>query len=496
MNDKNHDSFFDEQSKESSEQQLLDMIEAQDKEVRTDFEAGTKVKGNVVSIGTDHVFVDIGGKHEAVISASELSDEEGNLTVKQGDEMEAFIISTQNDELVLSKSMAGHKASVDDLVEAMQKKIPVQGKVTGVNKGGFNVSVMGKKAFCPVSHIDLKYVEDPNQYLSKSLSFIITRITEKGRNIVLSRLPLLEDTLEERIAEFEKGAEEKKVFSGTITKITKFGLFVSLGEVEGLVHISEVSWDRAEKLEESFTIGQPVDVVILGVERKKPLRDSKISLSIRHVFDDPWSTVREKFTVGQQVEGTITRLTNFGAFVQLIPGVEGLIHVSEMRWGQRVRHASDVVSVGDRVKVTVLTVDEDKRAISCSLKDVSDDPWLDLDKKMPIGSTVKGTVASETRYGFFVDLAEGITGLLVHKNVAPDKKGSIKTGETIEVTVQNIDMQNRRISLAYGVEEQKADVQAAKEYMEKQERVKSKKGDVEPSSEFGALLKKALKNKE
>ncbi len=497
MNEKNHDSFFDDQSAEnSSEKELMNMIDAQDKEIKTNFETGAKVKGTIISIGKDYAFVDIGGKLEASISISELLDDANNLSVKTGDEIQAFVITSNKDEIILSKSLAGHKASVDDLMDAMHNKVPVQGKITGVNKGGFNVSVMGKKAFCPVSQIDLKFVEDPNQYLSKSLSFVITRISERGKNIVVSRLPLLEDTLEEKITEIEKGIEEKKVFSGTITKITKFGLFVSLGEIEGLVHISEVSWNRAEKLEDSFNVGDTVDVVVLKVEKKKPLRDSKISLSIRQNFDDPWSTIRQKFSVGEQVEGTITRLTNFGAFVELVPGVEGLIHVSEMRWGQRVRHASDVVSVGDKVKVTILAIDDNKRAISCSLKDVADDPWLDIEKRMPVGSTVKGTVASETRYGYFIDLSEGVTGLLVHRNVAPEKKGTIQKDETIDVNIENIDIPNHRISLTYGIEKEKTDEKAAKEYLKKQEDMKSKKGEAEPESEFGALLKQALENKD
>jgi small subunit ribosomal protein S1 len=493
MQDKGKDNFFDERPEgETPRDQLMSMIEAQEKVVKTDFEPGMRVSGTVVRVGSEYVFLDVGGKHEAILALSEVSDASGEVQVKAGDTLEAYIVSVDNGELIISKSLSGKKASNQDLIDAMNASLPVEGKITGVNKGGFNVSVMGKRAFCPVSHIDLKFVEDPNQFLGRTYTFAITRITDGGRNVVVSRLPLLEKDLDAKLDELESAIEEKKVLTGAVSRITKFGLFVDLGEIEGLVHISEVSWDRAEKLEDSFHVGQKIECIVLKIERKKQLRDSRISLSIKQAFEDPWSDISEKFTPNQQVRGTITRLANFGAFVQLLPGVEGLIHVSEMRWGQRVRHPSDVVSEGEEVTVTILAVDAAKRSISCSLKDITDDPWQSISEKFPVGAVVAGTVASETRYGFFIDLAEGITGLLPHGNVAADKKGSIKAGNTIEVTIENVDTDARRMSLSYGVAQAHADKQAAREYLQKQS---GKKQSQQPSSEFGEMLKAALSKK-
>ncbi len=493
MQDKEHDDFFEEkQQGQSPQDQLLSMIESQEQKIQTEFQPGARVSGAVVRIGSEYVFLDVGGKNEAIIGLSELSDESGQVTVKEGDTVEAYVVSSDGGELIVSKSLSGKKASNQDLVDAMKNQLPVEGKITGINKGGFNVSIMGKRAFCPVSHIDLKYVDDPNQFLARTYSFVITKVSESGRNIVVSRLPLLEKNLESAFAAFEAGIADKKVYTGTVSRITKFGLFVDLGEIEGLVHISEVSWDRAEKLEENFQIGQKIECVILKIERKKPLRDSKISLSIKQVYEDPWESITEKFKPGQQAPATITRLTNFGAFAQLVPGVEGLIHVSEMKWGQRVRHPSDVVSEGENVKVTILAVDPDKRSVSCSLKDIAEDPWQAITEKFPAGASVPGTVASETRYGFFIDLAEGITGLLPHSNVAADKKGTIKAGSTIEVTVENVDPEARRMSLSYGAAAAQAETETAKAYIAKQS---GKTEANASSSEFGEMLKAALAKK-
>lgn len=491
MQDKDNDAFFEEEKQgNADEQQLLNMIDKHDKTVTAQFKAGQKVSGKVQSVGSEFVFVDIGAKNEAMIKRTELSDSEGNVTVNPGDTVEAYVVSADEEELVLSKSLSGRKADLDELVNAKENGLPVEGRITGVNKGGFNVNIMGRRAFCPMSSIELHYVDDPNQYLSRTMDFVISRIEERGRNIVLTRLPLLEDQLESRLAEIEEAAGSKQVFAGRITKIADFGLFVDLGGVEGLVHISEVSWDRTDNLAAHYSAGDKIECVVLKVERKKRIRDTRISLSIRHVYEDPWKNVSEKFSPGQSVRGRITRLTNFGAFVQLEPGIEGLIHVSEMSWTRRVKHPSEVVSEGDTVNVTILAVDESKHSVSCSLKDVAEDPWREIDERFPEGSSATGTVASETRYGFFIDLADGVTGLLPHRNVAADRKGSIKVGEPLEVGIESVDTESRRISLTYGVSEKKADERSAKEYMKKQSK------ETRSSSEFGDLLKQALEKKE
>ncbi len=489
MEDKRYDDYFDEKTTESTpEEKLMAMVDTVEKPPVKELKAGEMASGTVQSIGKEFVFVDVGFRNEAVIKKLEMCDSEGNVTVKAGDIVEAFVVSTENDEIVMSKTLSGRKAKTRELVEAMKAEVPIEGKVTGINKGGFNVTIMGRKAFCPFSQIDLKHVDDPNTYLSKLLPFVITRVEGRGRNIVLSRHPILEKDLSGRFDELVKNSENKTVIKGTVSKVAAFGLFVSLGDVEGLVHISEVSWDRAENLNQSFKAGQGVECVVLGVERKEPLRNSKISLSIRMVGENPWENLNGKLSVGSVVEGTVTRLTTFGAFVQLLPGIEGLIHISEMSWSRKVRHPSDVVKEGDTVRVSILAVDEQKRSVSCSLKDITDNPWSSVAEKYPVGSKVKGTVAGKTKYGFFIDLDEEITGLLVNSNIGKNKKDSIKKGDIIEVDVDGITIESQRMALSYELE--KAVIQSAYTADSKKQQAVKK-----PRSEFGAMLLAAMENK-
>jgi small subunit ribosomal protein S1 len=494
MNDKNHDNFFDEHSQDQqASQDLLQMINDFEQKTPANIKVGSKVSGTVSRIGSEFVFVDIGGKNEAMIKKMELAGENGEITVKEKDKITAYVVSNNDNETILSKSISGHSSAVQDLYDALNNKVPVQAKVTGVSIGGLNLKIMGHRAFCPISQIDVKFTEDVNSYLGKNLDVMITRITEGGRNIVVSRIPLLEEGLKTKLEELEKAAEQKKVLQGKISKITEFGLFIDLGGLEGLVHISEVSWERAEKLDESFKVGQDVEVIVLKVEKKQPVRNSKISLSIKQVFDNPWNSVSEKFSVGQSVQGKVTRITNFGAFVELIPGVEGMVHVSEMSWVKRVHHPSEVVQEGNLVQVNILSIDEKKKSISLSLKDISNDPWRDADYRFPVGSEVTGTVAKKSRYGYFIDLAEGVTGLLVFTNIAADKKDSLNAGDSVKVIIESVDTENRRISLSYGMKEAKQDQQEISEFIKKQGKTADNKN--EASSEFGEALLAALKNR-
>jgi small subunit ribosomal protein S1 len=233
--------------------------------------------------------------------------------------------------------------------------------------------------------------------------------------------------------------------------------------------------------------------VVLRIEHKDSLRNTKISLSIRQAGADPWTTIAEHLHVGDQVQGTITRLANFGAFVELIPGIEGLIHVSEMSWGKRINHPQDVVKAGDQVGVTILAIDETKRTISCTLKDVKNDPWNTIVEKFPVGAVVKGKVASQSKFGYFVDLDENFTGLLVFSNIAADRKGAIRVGSELEVTVDRIDLDNRRIGLSCGVAAERAHEEFAQAYMQEAAAKAKAKAAEKPESEFAEMLKKALK---
>ncbi|MDR0306133.1 MAG: S1 RNA-binding domain-containing protein [Chitinispirillales bacterium] len=495
MLDKNHDSFFDEDNSEGKKSdELMKMLDGYDKKIKN-YAKGDKVSGKITRIGSDYLYIDTGAKNEALMKVSEFVDAQGALSVKVDDEVSGFIVSQSAGETIVSKSLGGQSVGIQTLLDALNNRMPVQGKVTGVSKAGLNVKVMGHRAFCPVSQIDVKFTADVNEYLNKTLDFVITRITEGGKNIVLSRIPLFEAGMEEQLKKLEDAVKTHAVLKGKISKIAEFGLFVQSGDLEGLVHISEVSWERAHNLSDSFTVGQEVEFVVLKVERKEQLRSSKISLSIKQVFDDPWTKVSQNVSVGQSIDGKVTRLADFGAFVEVIPGVEGLVHVSEMAWGRRVHHPSEVVKAGQMVKVTVLAIDENKKSVSLTLKDVADDPWNGIEEKLAVGADVAGTVAKKAKFGYFIDLAQGITGLLVFANMTADKKDSLKPGDEVTVQVESIDIESRRISLSMGVSEVKKESEETKQYLKEQKAKAEKKTAESPSTAFGDALKAALKNK-
>lgn len=492
MQNQNDNFFEDNTDEKGSSDQLMKMIENYDKKLITDINPGSKVTGTVTRIGSEFVFIDIGSKNEALMKISEFPVENESPSVKIGDKITAFVVSNVNNETILSKSLGGHSAAIQELIDAMEGKVPVEGKVTGVNKGGLNVKVMGHKAFCPVSQIDIKFTDDVNTYLGKTYDFIISRITEGGKNIVLSRIPLLEQNLESKLDSYKESIPEHKVFHGKIARITDFGMFIDMGDLEGLVHISEVSWERANNLNDSFSVGQEVEYIILNIEKKQPLRNSKISLSIKQVLDNPWVNINESISVGQSVQGKVTRITNFGAFVEIVPGVEGLVHISEMSWGKRIHHPSEVVQEGALVSVNVLNIDSSKKTISLSLKDISNDPWKDVETRFSVGSEVNGIVSKKTKFGYFIDLAEGVTGLLVFSNIVSDKKDSLKDGDQVCVYIESVDRYNRRISLSLGMKEARQHQAEVSEYLKKQKPEKSK---TTASTEFGSALLEALKKK-
>ncbi len=496
MFDAREDTFFNEQSDEDeASEKLQSMIEAGANTKLTEVAPGEQTTGTITKIGSQYAFVDIGGKTDAVIALQELAPAEGEKMPAVGDSITAYVTSVSGGETVLSLRYAskGGSATTQQLLDALNNRVPLQGKVTGVNKGGFNVKVLGARAFCPISQIDLKFTDDPNAYVGKNFDFIVTRITEGGRNIVVSRIPLLEGGLEKKIDALAKAGEVRLVLRGKISKVADFGLFVDLGDCEGLVHISEVSWERAEDLAGSYTVGQEIECVVLSVEKKSPLRNSKISLSIKQTIDNPWNTISEKFSVGQSYPGRVTRLAPFGAFVELVPGVEGLVHISEMSWTRRIQHPSEVVAEGQTVQAQVLAIDEKKRTISLTLKDVSTDPWRDIDYRFPAGSDATGTVVRKAKFGYFVDLAEGLTGLLPLANIAADKKTSISVGQQIAVHVQSLDIENRRISLSFGLQDAIQESKVVKEFLTQQAAAPAK--EKTSSTEFGAALLEALKKK-
>ncbi|MCX7725476.1 MAG: S1 RNA-binding domain-containing protein [Chitinispirillaceae bacterium] len=484
------DNFFGETEQRSPEREkLLEMIDSHSKKFPSTFSRGDLVSGKITKIGEEYIFVDIGARNDAIISKNEVIEKDGILKLNVGDIIKAYIVSANQDEIILGKSMSygKEKGKIDDLYEAYKNRVPVNGKVTGVSKDGLNVKILGYRAFCPISQVDIKFTDNVNVYLGKTLDFVITKLSDGGRNIVVSRIPLLEEELSKKLTELEESITERKIFKGKITKITDFGLFVDLGFIEGLVHKSEVSWEKIENLADIYSVGQEVECIVVKVERKKPLKESRVSLSIKQLTEDPWKTIDNRLSCGQSVRGKVVKIINNGAFVEILPGIDGFIPISEMSWVKRVHHPSEVVNIGDEVSVTVLNIDTSKRSITLTLKDIANDPWNNIETRFPVGTEAIGIVAKKSKFGYFVDLAEGITGLLVFSRIDPEKKDSIKEGEQISVFIESIDKENRRISLSYGIRKKEEVLSVEEANMKATSQSKSS------STEFGTILLEALK---
>jgi small subunit ribosomal protein S1 len=332
---------------------------------------GEKVKGKILSIGETAAFVDLGGKSEGMIDLAQLRDAEGNLTVNVGDTLEATV--TGNDpetgSLVLRRKAARGQEVAAELRQAHETGIPVDGVVTAINKGGAEVQVSGMRAFCPLSQLDLRYVEDPSQFVGQRLPFRVMRI-EQGKtrpNIVLSRRALLEEEAETKAAETRSKLEVGSVLKGKVTSLASYGAFVDLGGLEGMLHVSEIGYSRLAHPNEVLQVGQELEVQVIKMEKGKDESRPRISLSRRALERDPWKDVGERFPEGTEMTGRIMRTESFGAFVEIAPGIEGLVHISEMGAGRRLNHAKEAVQLGQDVKVRVLSVDPAKRRVSLSM---------------------------------------------------------------------------------------------------------------------------------
>jgi small subunit ribosomal protein S1 len=340
-----------------------------------------KVKGKILSIGEEWVFVDVGGKAEGRIAAAELKDAEGNLTVKEGDTIEATVTGTDPETgAPLLQRRAGGKGKgkkppevVPEIRQAAENGLPLEGLVTGLNKGGAEVQVYGMRAFCPLSQLDLRYVENPQQFVGQRLMFKVNRLEEgnrggRGPNIVLSRRQLLEEEQQSRAAETREKLQVGAVLHGRVTSLTTYGAFIDLGGIEGMLHVSEIGHTRTTHPQDVFQVGDEVEVQVIKIEKgKDEKRPERISLSRRALQSDPWNEAASRFTEGMEVPGRVVRTETFGAFVELVPGLEGLVHISEMGAGRRLNHSREAVQPGQDVQVRVLGVDTGRRRISLSM---------------------------------------------------------------------------------------------------------------------------------
>ncbi len=409
---------------------------------------GQIVTGKVVQINSDVLMVDVGWKTEGYIPARELKDEEGNIPFAVGDELEVLVDRRDTDgNLVLSRDKAVKIKIWDDVKNACEHNIPVKGTVVERVKGGLSVDI-GILAFLPGSQVDVRPVRDLDKYVGQTLMFNVLKYDRKRNNVVLSRRSILE---QERVAakrETLEGIEEGKIMEGVIKNITDYGLFIDLGGIDGLLHVTDISWGRITRPSDSFSKGDKITVKILSFDREK----ERVSLGLKQLMDNPWEMIERKYAVGSVIEGKVVNLTDYGVFVEMEPGVEGLVHITEMFWTREIKHPSKVLSVGEIVKVMVLDVNPEVKRISLGLKQTTENPWEALKQKYPEGSIVKGVIRNITNFGFFVGIEEGIDGL-VHvsdiswKQNVKHPSELYKKGQEVEAMVLNIDVANEKFSL-------------------------------------------------
>ncbi len=387
-------------------------------------EVGAIVEGTVEMISSGNVFLNVGAKSEASMDAKEFTDADGVVSVKVGDKISAYVVSVEP-ELVLSHAMARSHLNLQGLEDARDLGIPVEGKVTQLNKGGLEVDLNGSRAFCPISQIELGYCEDASRYVGQTLQFRVSELSEDGRNIVVSRRALLEEARQEAAAVTEERLQEGAEFEGEVVTLQPYGAFVDIGGIQGLVHVSEISHGRVEHPNEVLRVGQKIKVRVLSIkpDAKNPAR-KRIGLSIKALQGSPWEEAIARLGEGQTVEGTVVRLQPFGAFVELSPGVDGLIHISELS-DRRVNHPGDVVEVGQRVSATVVKLDRAARRIGLSLRGQQAEAGGDL----AVGSVVDVVVDKIKPFGLFVKIkgfGRNARGLVPTEEATDDRNANLR----------------------------------------------------------------------
>ncbi len=410
---------------------------------------GEVVRGTIIQVSEEYVMVDIGYKSEGQIRIGEFTDEDGNVTARVGNEVDVLLEYHEDEdgEIVLSKDKATKIKVWDEISRIYKEDGIINGRIVSKVKGGLSVDI-GVQAFLPGSQVDLRPVRNLDSLIGQEFQFKILKYNKKRRNVVLSRRVLLEEEREELKTETLKGLEEGKVLNGVVKNITEYGVFVDLGGIDGLLHITDMSWGRVGHPSEMCSIGDSIEVMVLNFDSAK----ERVSLGVKQLTEDPWTTVDERYPEGGRVTGRVVSLTDYGAFVELEPGIEGLIHVSEMSWTAKIRHPSRVVAVGDTVEAVVLNLNKEKKRISLGMKQVEPNPWDVIGEKYPVGTTIQGKIKNITDFGLFIGIDEGIDGLVHISDLSWTKRVKhpaelYKKGEEIQAIVLNIDKENERFSL-------------------------------------------------
>jgi len=407
------------------------------------------VNGTVTAINKREVIVNIGYKSDGIIPISEFRY---NPDLKVGDEVEVYIENTEDKkgQLILSHKKARESRSWDRVNEALESQEIVKGYIKCRTKGGMIVDVFGIEAFLPGSQIDVKPIRDYDVFVGKTMEFKVIKINQEYRNVVVSHKALIEEELEQQKKEIISKLEKGQVLEGTVKNITSYGVFIDLGGVDGLIHITDLSWGRVSDPKEIVELDQKINVVILDFDDEK----KRIALGLKQLTPHPWDSLDANLKVGDVVKGKVVVMADYGAFIEIAPGVEGLIHVSEMSWSQHLRSAQDFIKVGDEVEAVILTLDRAERKMSLGIKQLKQDPWENIDEKYPVGSKHTATVRNFTNFGIFVEIEEGVDGLIHISDLSWTKKVKHPSefttiGAPIDVVVLEIDKDNRRLSLGH-----------------------------------------------
>lgn len=423
------------------EQSFEEMFESSMQELNV----GDVVLGTIVQVTDDHVVVDVGYKSEGVIPLYEFKDEEGKIDIKVGDEVDVLFERRENDSGLIGLSK--EKADRQKIWGSLEEGAVVEGKIVGRIKGGLTVDI-GINAFLPGSQVDLRPVRNLEKLLGASFDFKIIKLNKRRGNIVLSRRVLLEEQRESMRSDTLETLSEGQEVEGIVKNLTDYGSFIDLGGIDGLLHITDMSWGRVNHPSDVLSVGEKIKVKILKYDRER----ERVSLGLKQITPDPWLEVESVYPVGGKVQGKVVSLTDYGAFVELEDGVEGLIHVSEMSWTKRIKHPNKILTVGDEVETVVLALDIPNRRISLGLKQIEPNPWEVIGEKFPIGTIIEGQVKNITDFGVFIGVDEGIDGLVHISDLSWTKRVKhpseiFKKGDTVKAVVLNIDRDNERFSL-------------------------------------------------
>ena len=415
-----------------------------------DLEEGSITKGEIVRVDEDNVLVDVNFKSEGQIPAAEFRDAAGNMVVAVGDKVDVYVVrKNENDgTITLSFEKAKRMQVFDQLEDVQENNRVITGHIVRRIKGGYTVDIGGVEAFLPGSHVDLRPVPDMDALVNQEFEFRVLKINRRRSNVIVSRRVLLEEERDSKRQDLLRTLEENQTVQGKAKNITEYGVFVDLGGLDGLLHITDMSWKRIRHPKEMITIGQELTLKVLSFDRE----NNKVSLGLKQLVPDPWQDISARFPEGAKCTGKVTNLVDYGAFVELEAGVEGLVHISEMSWTRKLRHPSQMVRLGDEVEVVILGVDEDKKRVSLGMKQVKPNPWEVVRDKYPEGTILEGTIKNITEFGMFIGIEDGIDGLIHVSDISWTKKirypnELYNVGDTVQAIVLTVDQDSEKFTL-------------------------------------------------